>query len=500
MKFLKENMFLVVTAAIVLVGGTVWFLVRNSRNNRADAAGKAYASVGKEISSLASSGVNQAIVNDAERRVKGMRNEAEKVVGEALLRNRRDYEVMSFKISGRTVPAFPCDPEFKDREILRLLFPEEYRLGLKDLRETLKPTVPPTDEEIDNEIARIDASAMPEEKPDQPKPTTPRPVIRRSAGAEGGGARNTGGEGGARRIAGGERSGLVRRSPGRGVKRSVVEQQALNNLIISKSEQGWIYADKEQVRASRGDMRSAAGGTSGRGAIYVALPLADYNDDSLWLAQVGLWVQQDIVAAINLTNRQVRQTASGRHSGVAASAVKRLMDIDIRGYVLRGDGDGAAALQYLDLGESKTSKPVPQLTGRACNKLYDVIHYDFTVVVPMRHLLMLQKNLMMQNYHTILANSITRPAQSDIHYYGTDSVMEVTIVGEMLMLTDWTRGRWDKQAKEWDKNYPPLTPVLFLEKMRDINAGAMRKEDNKRLPKAGVAGKTGRRRSGRRGM
>ena len=488
MNFLKENMFLVVTAAVVLVGGAVLLLLANSEAGQADTGGKTYASVGGQINSLAPSGVNRAIVEAAERRVGGMRNEAKKVADEFLLCNSRGYEVMSFDISGQTIPAFPVDPKFKeDRETLRLLFPEKYRLRIEALCQTLKPTVPPTEAEIRDEIARIAASTMPLKKDELPKPTTPRTSERR-VGERGERFHRPGGmEGGMRPAAG--------RTAGTSTPGNAVEQQALNSLVIGKSEDGWIYVDKEQQRPTS-DRRSDSAG----GAMYMVLSgtKTDCTDEILWLAHVGMWVQQDIVGAINLTNSQMERTASGGQRGVAASAVKRLMNIDVRGYVLRNGGGKAAALHYLDLGEKKVSKPVPQLTGRACNKLYDVIHYDFTVILPMRHLLRLQKNLMAQNYHTVLAVSITRPVQSDVYYYGTDSVMKVTIVGEMLMLTDWTRGRWDKDAKEWDKNCPPLIPVEFLKEMKNIDAGAMRKEDDKR-PGMKTAGKTGSKNIGRGG-
>ena len=268
MNLLKENMFLVVTAAIVLVGGAALLLVINSGDSQADAGGKTYASVSKEISSLASSGVNQAVVEAAERRVEGMRNEAKKVADESLLHNRRDYKVLSFKISGKTVPAFPVDPEFKDRETLRLLFPEKYRLRVEALRKTLKPTVPPTAKEVGNEVARIAASVMPaeEEKKDQPKPTTPRAVKRRDVKMfePGGMFEHERGERGERYR---PPVGMERARPSAarptGVGQSAVEQQALINLVISKSEQGWIYADKEEVQAGMGDRRSAAGAVSG---------------------------------------------------------------------------------------------------------------------------------------------------------------------------------------------------------------------------------------------
>ncbi|MDY7009371.1 MAG: hypothetical protein SVV80_01280 [Planctomycetota bacterium] len=496
MNFLKENKFLVVTAAVLLVLAAASLLIANSLGGKAEIGAKAYASMGKTIDSLASEGVNRSMVNTAKQRVQDMRDKAKKVAEESLLRNRRNYEVLSFDISGNIVPAFPIDPEFKDRGILKLWFPEKYRLRLKAIRETLKPTIPPTDNEIQLALARIAASVMPKKEDNQPNPVV-TPAPRASERNSGMGIERHSGMGVERRSdMGAERRssmdferrssvgssverGATGRMTGTKAEQSAVGQQALINLVISKSEQGWIYADKEPVQAGMRDRRSAEGGTSGGGAMYNALPLADYDDDALWMAQVGLWVQQDIVDAINLTNRQVQSTASGGQRGVAASAIKRLMNIEIRGYVLGGSESGV--LQYLDVGDINTSRSAPQLTGRACNKLYDVVHYEFTVILPMQHLLRLQKNLMAQNHHTILEVDVNRTIPSDMHYYGTDSVMTVTIVGEMLMLTDFTRGRWDKDAKDWDENYPPLTPATFLEKMREMDAEIVREEDKKRL-------------------
>jgi hypothetical protein len=475
MNFLKENLFLVITAAVVVVGVSAGLLLGKSWGSQADTNCKPYISKANEINSLVSHGVNKLGVEVAKRRVDDMQYQAETVADIFLRRNRRGYEVLSFEISGQTVPAFPVDPDFKDRDTLQQLFPEKYRLEVASLFETLKSTVPPTAKEIDDEIARITASAMPAETEEKVKRTST--VL-------------TGGHKLSERASRDEeRRSRSRERPSTSSKvvdvQSDIGRQALINLVIRQSEKGWIYADEEQEQT--GDGRSVTDG-----AMHIALKrdTLDYSDDDLWMAQVGLWVQKDIIKAINLTNDQVRKTASGKQTGVAASAVKRLMNIDVRGFVLggtEGSGTTTATLQYADIESEKGGKTPPQLTGRKCNKLYDVVHYDFTVVIPMRHLLRLQRNLMAQNYHTILEVGIIRPVQSNVHYYGTDSVMKVTIVGEMLMLTDWTRGRWDKEANAWDKDCPPLMPVKdFLKNIRDIDPDALRDEDNKRkgLPSA----------------
>lgn len=278
------------------------------------------------------------------------------------------------------------------------------------------------------------------------------------------------------------------------------QDKAERNLIWAKSQEGWIYANELSLYA-----QLVATGTSG-----------DYADDDLWMAQVGLWIQKDIAEAINDTNEQAQQsTLVDNAKGVPSSAVKRLVGTRIRGYVLRGGAGSSAGsspgagpagsamgassagteggIVYLALPSGSAGPPT--LTGRACNKLYDVVHYDFTVIIPAAYLRRLYENLRLQNFHTVIDVVITVPgtetetgrgaatarAQGDPYrYYGTGPVVQATIVGELLLLTEWTRGRWDANKKIWDKDYPPLVPEQFLAKIsRDPEA--LREEDKTRI-------------------
>lgn len=278
------------------------------------------------------------------------------------------------------------------------------------------------------------------------------------------------------------------------------QEKAERNLIWAKSQKGWIYANELSLYA-----QLVATGASG-----------DYADDDLWMAQVGLWIQKDIAEAIHRTNEHAQQnTLVNNAKGVPSSAVKRLVGTRIRGYVLRsgtgsspGAGPGGTALSARSAGTDGGivylalpggSAGPPTLTGRACNKLYDVIHYDFTVIIPAAYLRRLYENLRLQNFHTVIDVVIGAPgtetgrgaatarAQGDSYcYYGTGPVVEATIVGELLLLTEWTRGRWDAKKKIWDKDYPPLVPEQFLARIsRDPEA--LREEDKTRIGGAPAA-------------
>jgi hypothetical protein len=263
------------------------------------------------------------------------------------------------------------------------------------------------------------------------------------------------------------------------------------------------------------------------------------------MAQVGLWVQRDIVEAIAKTNEQA---SDPRQKGVPGSAVKRLVRTQVDGYALKGGGrsgglggypgaspaggTGGVDLTYLTGANRNTpAQNEPYLTRRHCDKLRDVVHYEFTVVLPARHLVALQKNLLKRNYHTVLSVKVDQPGSvqtappgagrggswqptgEDMFYYGPDPVVQVTVTGELQLMTDWTRGRElpigadEEAAAEADPAqwaYPPLMPDAFLRAMAEMDPNALRPVDATRiggLPAGGSPGGMGVRRDsrGRRG-
>ncbi|MCK4277062.1 MAG: hypothetical protein KAX78_11140, partial [Phycisphaerae bacterium] len=80
----------------------------------------------------------------------------------------------------------------------------------------------------------------------------------------------------------------------------------------------------------------------------------------------------------------------------------------------------------------------------------DVIHYSFTVIMPVRYLVLLEEQLQRLPYHTVRGHRYRLPSSTDTrdHYFGTDPVMSVTIEGEMLLVTSWVRPLMPKGALE----------------------------------------------------
>jgi hypothetical protein len=225
----------------------------------------------------------------------------------------------------------------------------------------------------------------------------------------------------------------------------------------------------------------------------------------LWQAQLNLWVQGDIIEAINAANDYATAQARAKEPNVVSSAVKRLVKIRVdRDYCLApgsaagapagGTSGGGGGTSGFHIGSAEpsaapsggTSEESLDLTQHYSNKDYDVIHYQFTVVMPARFIPALESCLMQRNIHTVLKVEVTplsavteTPATGMVAippYYGPDAVIEVTFQGELLLLTSWERGKYDSTKSTWDS--PPLMPKEVL---TALPSSILRLEDAKRL-------------------
>ena len=255
------------------------------------------------------------------------------------------------------------------------------------------------------------------------------------------------------------------------------------------------------------------------------------TDVDLWEAQVHLWIVEDIVSVIAKINAEALKASGKAAATVPDSAIKRLIEISVpKGYVVSNASVGEMRPGAPGRNFRPGREPVPgrgprgvgdglgggsgseTLTRRATNTTYDAKHYTVTVVMNVRYLPALQMLLLRDNQHTILNITMdsvdASDAGGDLHYYGTGAVMKVTLQGELLMLADWTRGRWESTAGktsaptaaggrgrggrsdvrraapvagQWSKTYPPLMPAKVLAEIHNLNPAALRPADTQRM-------------------
>jgi len=174
--------------------------------------------------------------------------------------------------------------------------------------------------------------------------------------------------------------------------------------------------------------------------------------EKIWIAQVGLWIQQDVVDAIANLNRASKK--------VADSPVKQLLQIYVSPdkeqlYVLpQGGGATAAAgpatpgaVPASAVAANTDSEPFPRdysvsPTGRVCNGVFDVV--NFTVVMHVQAadveqvIQEFERNRLITVYQTDITAVNSAIMQQQGFYFGNNGVVMLTMKCEELLMRDWT--------------------------------------------------------------
>jgi hypothetical protein len=202
----------------------------------------------------------------------------------------------------------------------------------------------------------------------------------------------------------------------------------------------------------------------------------------VWTAQVAMWVQQDVVEAIVLTNHMAADRAALDRAGanatlaalkipVTRAIVKRLVRIDApRGYITPyGTGDApllmntplssvqqaTASAMGGQVGQpqdpalaaaaqpAQTAELVPRLfnrscTGRVSNRLYDVVHFTVVVDVDAARYQHFIANLTNGKLITVLDTDLKaidlEKAQERGFVYGSEPVVQLKLKCEAIFM------------------------------------------------------------------
>ena len=426
MEFVRKNLFLIIVGAVVLVVGGAMIFMKLGADDDTDQKVARRTALSRSLQSLARAKISRQVVEAERTRVETVQGAAKKVAEACIEWNRKNYPVLSVtpRDSTKAIPAFPVDEKQYETLNLKYDVTQTYYKELVALLEPLGRAVPPTEAEIEDEAivqAKIIQDRLKRERQNA--------------------------------IAAGKEPPP---DPGAGSVGAEARKKASDIVRLKKASSGLIYASENSLDVVFPDPD----------------PLAPFV--KLWQAQVNLWVTRDILAAIHAVNATA--TEGVIRKDVLTSGVKRLLKIDVQDeYVVGKEAGGTTATG----GRTATSAlpTIKNLTRRNCSQQVDVIHYSFKVIMPTKYVLLLQKELMDRNFHTVLGIEMANVAQDaeDLHYYGTDPVMQVTLQCELLLLTAWERGTWDEKSKTWTR--PALMPRQMLD---TLDKSSLRAEDRKR--------------------
>ena len=180
--------------------------------------------------------------------------------------------------------------------------------------------------------------------------------------------------------------------------------------------------------------------------------------EEIWLAQLGLWIQQDVAKAL--------ADANASSSSVATSPVKELVEIEIphgrEVYAVPGAAGAAPSpMGAAPASSVATNGPTDALpkdfgtspTGRVCNGVFDVVHFTVCVNVDATQVNKVIQQLQHARLLTVywsdisVVNSVEK--QQEGYFYGPVPVVTLTLRCEELFMRSWTRPLMPQSIKQF---------------------------------------------------
>ena len=283
----------------------------------------------------------------------------------------------------------------------------------------------PTNEEIEDEkqnvldLQALEAEQLEEGGQKAPAITqrnTAMPRARAAPAAVGGGAimMGAGGRGNPRTAGGGGRfaGAMGAGAPARATSGGEPKYDPVYRANVSKAKNIRCYVDPLTFHVSP-----------------IVKVTSAPQPDEMWFAQVSLWVQQDVVAAIARVNEAAARQVADDDACVEQMPVKRIELLRVLGY------QAPRGLLPFSGGETGGARS-ESFTGQTCNDQFDVVRFVLVVVVDQREMLQLIDQISKQNFYQCIGAGYSMVSPDDAQHgylYGTEPVVRVQLEFEGYM-------------------------------------------------------------------
>ncbi len=191
--------------------------------------------------------------------------------------------------------------------------------------------------------------------------------------------------------------------------------------------------------------------------------------EDLWYSQLALWIEYDVANAIVEVNNKGATPNGNEKPNILSDPVKRLLRLDVPQessvYVMGASqaaatpGQAASATPESD-GAARDFAVSP--TGRVCNSMYDVAHFQLVVDVDARQIPLLLSELQRGKLVTVTQMDMV-PVDSaarflDGYIYGNAPVVELTLQCEAIFMRAWTKDFMPEEIKNF-LHVAPTTPA-----------------------------------------
>lgn len=403
MGFLKRHMFIIVCGAVSVAGialAATGISAMPEVMDRMSEVKRLYT----DLNGLQSRPVNQRNIEAEQERIDLVLKDRDRVFAKA--RELYNHEPL--------VPeALPDGDDAAGRR-----FRKTYKAALDKLYESLTAGQPATRAEIseaqakiEDERARAKRAQAEGETPDQGKQGPPRTA-----------------------------AGVLTKSGAR--------SDAVARANMAAAQTIYCYANAYEPKDTSSDRGRGRGQPKVAALDYDPLLMAGLNTvdaplpEDVWRAQVGYWIQKDVVEAINAINNEAGKELSdqGERPWVGVLPVKDVISIRVsQDYVLPSEEEfGAAdAGGYTEAFPPGTAASV--FTRTASNEIYDVRQFSVKLIMDQRDILRLVDKLTANKFHTLLRTAyVVVPPNRDMHgkIYGPEPVVNVVLDFETILLGD----------------------------------------------------------------
>ena len=207
-------------------------------------------------------------------------------------------------------------------------------------------------------------------------------------------------------------------------------------MRINAATQHKIYMDPSSSLSMHPGLQPGNGGMS-----------RQLDAETVWYAQMGLWVQQDVVNTIAELNKDSHD--------VEHSPVKQLLQIlvasDKNMYAIPSPPEGTPAVVASatpTVATNTDADPLPKdftvsPTGRICNGVFDVVHFTVSMNVQAADINRVIQGLERGRLLTVFQTDIQAVNSAEMkqlgYYFGSNPVATITLNCEELFMRDWTR-------------------------------------------------------------
>lgn len=172
--------------------------------------------------------------------------------------------------------------------------------------------------------------------------------------------------------------------------------------------------------------------------------------DEVWRAQLGYWIQKDVVHAITELNEKAAETVTqkGEKPWVGIMPVKDIISIRLSDFFIPQDGDDVYGNPAGGTGEAfPPGTPNTVFTQSGSGEAYDVLQFTVKLVMDVRDIPLLIEKICNNRMHTLLRTvykKVPLDKKMEGKIYGSEPTVNVVMDFETVLLGEIFR-RWMPQ-------------------------------------------------------